>query len=221
MDTTIPKINTQNLELNVGDQMIVAIDISASMQAKDCPLGAGGISRIAYVLETLPAFLQEAQKYDPDGVSIYTFGQNLHAFPDVQADKFAGLLAGLGDKLEGTTNTHLAITAAYAEHKKKKSDQTFLFLFTDGDPADKNAVEQAIVKITQDVKDETEFRIGFILVGETPPSLDSWLNAVDADLQKKGAKYDIVSCGRLEKQDFITAVCSALAGKDTSQSATT
>lgn len=215
----IQNINARNLELNKGDQMIVAIDISASMRATDCPLGTGGVSRIGYVLETLPAFLTEAQKYDPDGVSIYLFGQRLQAFPDMQADQINAKLSGISNHLEGMTMTHLAINAAYAEHTKKKSEQTFLFLFTDGEPSERESVEQAIINITKDVKDENEFRIGFILVGQTPGELNSWLTSIDDDLSKKGAKYDIVSCGRLEKNDFLNAVSSALAGKDTSAAA--
>ncbi|HET8668870.1 MAG TPA: hypothetical protein VFM10_12875, partial [Terriglobales bacterium] len=69
--------NTNNLELNKGDDFIIGLDISGSMQATDCP---GGASRIAYSIESFKTFANEAAKWDTDGVSLYAFGARVHTF---------------------------------------------------------------------------------------------------------------------------------------------
>lgn len=197
--------NANNLELNKGDQFIIGLDISGSMGATDCP---GGSSRINYSLETLKTFVREAAKWDPDGVSFYLFGAQVHAFPDLKPEEIDAKLSGI--KLEGMTRTDLAITRAYEEHKAKKNEQTFLMIFTDGSPSDGDAVKKAIIGITNDVKDEKEFRIAFITVGQRPADLDAWLTALDDTLTSDGAKYDIVDVKRLEEVDFMAAVNGAL-----------
>ena len=200
---TVAPVNAANLELNKGDQFIIGLDISGSMGSTDCP---GGMSRFAYTLETLKTFVREAAKWDPDGVSFYPFGARVHAFPDMKPDDIDAKIATL--KLEGATMTHLAINEAYAEHKRKKNEQTFLMVFTDGDPSDPDAVKKAIIDITNDVKDQKEFRIAFLTVGVRTATLEAFLTGLDDDL--KGAKYDIVDVQRLEDVDFMAAVDGAI-----------
>jgi Mg-chelatase subunit ChlD len=195
-----------NFELNKGDQFIVAFDISGSMQTQDCP---GNTRRFDYVLETMRAFIGEAAKWDPDGVSFYTFNNRLTEYPDVTS------VAQINDTIArqrpgGGTATHLPIAAAYREHKTKGSEQTFLMMFTDGEPSDPEAVKQAIVDITKDVKDEKEFRICILTVGERSPQLDQWLTDLDDHLTE--ARYDILVVEKLEDVDFETAVANAIEG---------
>lgn len=202
MPTTI----ANNFELNRGDQFIIAFDISGSMQAQDCP---GNTRRFDYVLETMKAFIGEAAKWDPDGVSFYAFNNQLQAFPNVTTvaeinAKIAKLRPG------GGTATHLAITAAYNEHKAAGSEQTFLMIFTDGEPTDPTAVQNAIIAITKDVKDEKEFRICILTVGQRSPELARWLDDLDNHLT--GASYDIVKVETLEDVDFEQAVADAIEG---------
>ena len=196
-----------NLELNKGDQFIIGLDISMSMSNTDCP---GGQRRIDYTLESVRTFVAEANKWDPDGVSFYLFGATVHAFRDVQPAEIDTQIAAFKNKLEGATMSHLAIRKAYEEHVEKKNEQTFLLLFTDGEPSDSDAVERTIIEITKAVKDPMEFRIAIITVGERSPSLNQWLKDLDDNLTAKGAKADIVDVKRLEEVDFMTAVNGAL-----------
>lgn len=199
-------MTAQNLEINKGDQFVVALDISASMQATDC---TGGMSRTAYVNETTRTFITEASKYDPDGVSVYLFGAKLQEFRDATPDKIDGILKSY--RHEGATMTHLAIDAAYAEHKSKKSEQTFLLLFTDGEPADQRAVVDSIVRITKDIANEKEFRIAFLTVGQRSSGLEAFLSDLDDNLTTKyGAKFDIVDVKKADEVDFMAAIDGAL-----------
>jgi hypothetical protein len=197
---------SNNLELNKGDQFIIGLDISGSMGATDTPSGQ---TRFVYTLETLKTFVREAAKWDPDGVSFYLFGATLYAYPDLQPDAIDAKI-GVSTKLESATMTHLAITAGYKEHKDKHSEQTFMLIFTDGEPSDPDAVKKAIIDITNDVKDEKEFRIAFLTVGKRSDSLNAYLTALDDTLTSAGAKYDIVDVKAIEEVDFMAAVNGAL-----------
>lgn len=195
-----------NFELNKGDQFIIGFDISGSMQTRDCP---GNSTRFEYVKETMKVFIAEASKWDPDGVSFYPFNNHCQEFPDVASveavnDMVSKLRPG------GGTYTHLPIQAAYKEHKAKGSEQTFLLLFTDGEPTEPEMVKQAIVAIANDVKDEKEFRISILTVGKRSPELAKWLDDLDNHLT--AAKYDIVDVEELENVDFEQAVANAIEG---------
>lgn len=204
--TTEAVVNANNLELNKGDDFIVALDISGSMSASDCP---GGLSRTAYSLEQFKTFAQEAAKWDTDGVSVYGFGVNVHQFVDVAESNLEATIQKVKSlPYEGATMTHLVIDAAFQEHKKQNNEQTALLLFTDGEPSDQAAVFATIARITNEVKDEREFNISFITVGQRSSSLEAFLAKLDDAIP--GAKYDIVDVKKLEEVDFFKAFDGAL-----------
>jgi Mg-chelatase subunit ChlD len=199
-------INTNNLELNKGDDFIIGLDISGSMQAQDCP---GNTSRIQYALEQFKTFIHEASKWDTDGVSLYAFGATVHAYPDVAPEKLDEVIAQITSKgLEGMTRTDQVILKAWEEHKARANEQTVLMLFTDGEPSDADAVFKAIADITNQVKDEREFNIAFITVGTRTAALSAFLAKLDDAIP--GAKYDIVDVKALEEVDFYRAFDGAL-----------
>lgn len=200
--------NPNNLELHKGDQFIIGLDISASMTATDTPNGS---TRYAYCVEQCQTFCKEAANWDPDGVSFYLFGAKVHEYPDTTQDRIEALISK--PSFEGMTRTELVIQAAYREHKSKNANgdnQTFFMCFTDGAPADPAAVQKTIIDITNDVKDEKEFRIQLLIVGSPAPDLSKWLTALDDDLTKAGAKYDIVDVKNVMEVDFLAACAGAL-----------
>ncbi len=196
--------NTNNLELNQGDDFIIALDVSASMQATDTPTGA---TRYDFSLEKTKLFIGEAGKYDTDGVSVYLFGQKLTTFKDVTA--------GAADKVptapvfEMATQTHLVINEAWNEHKAAANEQTTLMIVTDGVPSDKQAVKDAIVRIANEMKDEREFNIIFLTVGGDVGAAE-YIQNLDDNL--KEAKHDIVGSARLEDIEFVSAFAEAVEG---------
>ncbi len=197
---------SNNLELNQGDDFIICLDISASMSATDCPQG---LTRIKYATEQFKTFAAEASKYDTDGVSLYAFGMNVHAFPDVAADKIdetANKILGLS--LEGGTRTDAVIQKAYDEHVTRKNEQTVAIIFTDGEPMDANAVFSTIANITNKLTNEHEFAISFVTVGNRSSNLEAFLTKLDDAIP--GAKYDIVDVKKLEEVDFYKAFDGAL-----------
>jgi len=204
--TTTPVVNANNFELNKGDDFIIALDISGSMQASDCP---GGLSRLKYSLEQFRTFVGEAAKYDTDGVSLYAFGIDVHQFSDVSPEKLEETVNKLASmRLESGTMTDKVILAAYEEHVARKNEQTVLMVFTDGEPNDQDAVFKVIADITNKVKDEREFNISFLTVGNRSASLEAFLAKLDDALP--GAKYDIVDVKRVEDVNFYQAFDGAL-----------
>lgn len=206
MNQTAPAepINANNFELNKGDNFIFAIDVSGSMGATDCP---GGMTRIQYLKEKTIQFAQEAVKWDEDGIDVLTFGHQISIYGGITGDKAQEIIGALQAN-EGSTDTAGVIKAAYSLHKNGKKEQTVLFLATDGEPNDREAVKAAIIDITNDVKDEREFNISFLTVGQISTGLSQFLTGLDDDLN--GAKYDIVDVKSLESVDFMAAFMGAL-----------
>jgi Mg-chelatase subunit ChlD len=195
---------SSQLELNRGDNFIFGVDVSASMQTTDCP---NGTSRIEYLKEQVKTFATEASKWDEDGIDVLTFGAKVTPYRNVTAEKAHDVIGGLKAN-EGMTDTAALIKAAYSLHKEGKYAQTLLFVATDGEPADRAAVKKVIIDISNDIRDEHEFAISFLTVGNIAPDLQNFLTALDDDL--KGAKHDIVDVKKLEEVDFMAAFSGAL-----------
>jgi Mg-chelatase subunit ChlD len=191
------------LELNKGDNFIFAVDVSGSMGATDCP---GGKSRIEFLKENVITFAKEASKWDEDGIDVIAFGHAITTHKGVTAEKAESIIGALKAN-EGSTDTAGAIREAYKLHKAGSYAQSVLFLATDGEPADRNAVKEAIRTIASELKDEHEFAISFLTVGVIDAKLQSFLTELDDDLK---AKHDIVDVKALTEVDFMSAFMGAL-----------
>jgi uncharacterized protein YegL len=193
-----------NLELNKGDNFIFCIDVSGSMQATDTPNGS---QRIDYLKENVKTFIQEAGKWDEDGVDIVTFGHTVKHLGAVNTEKAESLVGALRAN-ESATDTAGAIRTAYGLHTKGGYKQSVCFLATDGEPSDEDAVFKTIAGITQELKDEHEFAISILTVGNPSAGLQAFLSKLDDALP--GAKYDIVDVKALDSVNFIEAFAGAL-----------
>lgn len=195
---------SNQLELNKGDNFIFGVDVSASMGQTDCP---GGLSRIDYLKEKTIQFAEEASKYDPDGIDVLTFGHQVTVFEKVTAQSAKEIISKLTAS-EGATMTHVLIKKAWELHKAGNYPQTVLFIATDGSPSDPQAVMDAIVDITKKVANATEFNISFLTVGVVDAGLRKYLTDLDDNL--KDAAHDIVDVKALDEVDFINAFIGAL-----------
>lgn len=191
-----------NLELNKGDNFIFAFDVSGSMSAADTPSGA---TRIDYLKERLTTFVNEAAKYDDDGIDLITFGHAVRVLPKLTPANAAGVIAALAAN-ESMTITDKAISKAWELHKAGGYKQTVLFVATDGAPSDPGAVKDVIRDIASKVTDEHEFAISFLRVGNDP-TIAAFLEELDDNLK---AKHDIVDVKSLDEVDFLTAFVGAL-----------
>lgn len=195
--------SADQLELNKGDNFIFLVDVSASMQTQDCP---GNTRRIDYLKEQTIVFATEASKWDEDGIDVITFGAKLTPYKGVSADTARNTISALQAN-EGMTATGAAIELAYKMHKSGNYAQTVCFVCTDGAPSDPGNVKDVIRTIAADIKDEHEFAISFLTVGEIDSKLRDFLNELDDNLK---AKFDIVDVKALDQVDFMAAFAGAL-----------
>ena len=107
---------------------------------------------------------------------------------------------------ESATNTAGAIQAAYNLHKAGGYKQTVAFVATDGEPSDRDAVKKTIQGIASEIKDEHEFAISFLIVGNDQ-GIRNFLTELDDGLN---AKHDIVDVKTLDEVDFVGAFAGAL-----------
>lgn len=191
-----------NLELNKGDNFILLADVSASMGARDTP---NGDTRSNYMKEKFVTFINEAAKYDDDGLDLITFGHKITVHAKLTPANATALLAGVGPN-EGSTETAKAIQKAYELHKAGGYKQTVAFVFTDGEPNNKEEAKDVIRAIASEIKDEHEFAISFLKVGNDP-GIAAFLEELDDGLK---AKHDIVDVKSLDEVDFVTAFVGAL-----------
>lgn len=189
------------LELNKGDNLAFIFDVSYSMQGKDTPTTA---SRLDFAKEKAIALVNQAVKYDPDGVDIGVFGKGARWIGKSTAENAGDLIGGL-KPTDGQTDTHAAIQLAYDLHVKNGHQQTFLFLVTDGEPSDRDLVKKTIADIAEKLKDEHEFAIGILTVGQIEAGLASFLTELDDTLK---AKFDIVDVTALEEAEDLIHIAS-------------
>ncbi len=191
------------LELNADDNIIFLVDVSYSMGETDTPTGA---SRLDYSKEKGIGLVNQAVKYDPDGVDVGVFGKGARWIGKCTAENAADLIGPL-KPTDGQTDTAAAIQLAFDRHRSEGYKQTFCFLVTDGEPSSRDAVRKTIAGIAEQLRDEHEFAIGILPVGDLSknPSLQSFLTELDDTLK---AKHDIVDVTRLEDAEDLIHIAS-------------
>jgi uncharacterized protein with von Willebrand factor type A (vWA) domain len=174
------------------------IDKSGSMSTPD---QRGGRSRWAEVQESTLALARKCEQFDPDGITVYVFSGRFRRYDNVTTRKVENIF--IENDPGGTTNLAsvlLDATEAYFKSKatgKAKPDGETILVITDGEPDDRMAVMEAIVKATRQMERDKELLISFVQVGADDRAT-SFLKAVDTQLQGVGAKFDICSTFTLD-----------------------
>ena len=195
------------LELKKGDKVIFLVDRSGSMDTRDVE----GDTRYNAARESIKAFVRGALRFT-NGVSVHLFNNHVELHPDVTDPAAIDKLID-AHKPAGGTATHLALQAAWKEHKASQSTATFVAVFTDGAPEGYEEVEQTITNISNAMTNPEEFRILFLTVGVRTPELSAYLEHLDSSL--KGAKYDIVGVDELAGVDFDQAIADLIGSTTT------
>jgi len=154
-----------------------------------------GKSRWAYSQETVVQVAAKFHEIDPDGMTLYTFSNNPQRYDNITAEKATALL----NRTEPSGSTNLAGVLQdafdnYFNRRAKGKSQPngeYLMVVTDGEPDDQEAVARVIVAATKKVTSANELTLTFVQVGQDPKAT-AFLAKLDDDLEKLGAKYDIV-----------------------------
>jgi uncharacterized protein with von Willebrand factor type A (vWA) domain len=167
------------------------IDKSGSMSTPD---QAGGRSRWDIAQESTIALARKCEQFDPDGITVYVFSGKFKRYDDVTSAKVVQIFqendpagtTNLGSVLQDAINNYFQRKAA---GKTKPNGETILVI-TDGEPDDRKAVFEIIIRATQQMEKDEELGISMIQVGSDPQAT-KFLKALDDQLQSVGAKFDI------------------------------
>jgi len=180
------------VQLNDRD-FVVVIDSSGSMVTGD---QKGGRTRWEAAAESTIALTGKAAKYDPDGLSLYTFAGNHRRFDNVSTSAKASQVF---EEVEpnGSTNLDGVLNAVFSDYQTRKKDGKtkpngeILVVITDGEPDDRKAAKAAIVSHSKTLDKDEEYGILFVQVGNDARA-KAFLKELDDDLMNQGAKFDIV-----------------------------
>ncbi len=177
-------------EVNLKDRdFTLVIDSSGSMATAD----QQGRTRWKAAEETSIALAGKAQKYDTDGLTLYTFSSKHKKFENVVDNKVAQIF----DEVEPNGSTNLAgvLEEVFVSYRTRKAAGTtkangeVVVVITDGAPDDQPACKRAIVTHANSLERDEEFGVLFVQVGNDG-SARAFLKSLDDDL--KEAKFDIV-----------------------------
>jgi len=157
----------------------IIIDKSGSMSTAD----VNGKSRWLAAQESTLAIARHVEALDPDGLTVYFFSGSFKRHDNVKSDAVEKVFKEHAPL--GSTALHLVLEDALA---KAQNPETILVI-TDGEPDDRQAVEKAIVNVTNKIENGEELAISFFQVG-SDASAQKFLQGLDDDI--KGAKFDIV-----------------------------
>lgn len=167
------------------------LDRSGSMSTKDVP----GKSRWQIMQETTIALANKCEEFDPDGLTIYTFGSKFNRYENCLATKVNQIFKE--QEPSGGTNLLGVLTDAINDFflrknaNQLKQNGDIIIVITDGESDDKNDIAKLIIDATNKLDSETELGILLVQIGKDE-SARAFLKLLDDNLQKAGAKFDIV-----------------------------
>ncbi len=180
------------------------IDKSGSMSTKD---KAGGLSRWQIMQESALALANKCDELDPDGITVYLFSGKFKRYDHVDSAKVANIF--LENDPSGRTDLAGVLTDALNNYFQRKAagatqaNGETILVVTDGEPDDRKAVVQVIIDASQKLDRDEELAISFIQVG-TDESATKFLKILDDDLERAGAKFDIVDTITMNDMEDMT-----------------
>lgn len=167
------------------------LDKSGSMAQPD---GRTGRSRWSVVQESTLALASRCEQLDPDGMTVYVFNGRFRRYDNVRSDTVTRLF-GEHEPM-GSTNLagvlHDAFTQYFARKRAAKvSRPETILVVTDGEPDDPRAVMKVLIEAARSIDRDEELAVSFVQVGNDPGAT-RFLKALDDDLVRAGARFDIV-----------------------------
>lgn len=178
------------------------IDKSGSMCTSDLPIA--NKTRWEAAQESTLALARTCEQIDPDGITVYLFSGRFRRYDNVTSDKVVQVYAE-NDPM-GRTDLASVLQDALDNYFSRKSTgetkpngETFLVV-TDGEPDDHKAVMRVIIEATNKIDRDEEIGISLIQVGRDRKAT-AYLKALDDQLEKAGAKYDIVDTVTIDQMN--------------------
>ena len=168
------------------------LDRSGSMAQRDMP---NGKSRWAEARESTYAVAAKCAEFDPDGITVYLFNSRPKRFDNTTPEKVLQLF----DEYEPVGGTNLSgvlddALGNYFQRKavgQAKAQGEIFIVVTDGEPDDQRSVMKTIIDASRKMDKDEELAVSFIQIGRDPGAT-RFLKALDDELTRAGAKFDIV-----------------------------
>jgi hypothetical protein len=146
------------------------------------------------------ALAQKCEEFDPDGITIYISCKSRGGFVEykhTQSDRIQQIFASHypPSELNLLDGLQLALNDYFARKStgEAKANGEIIIVLIDGEPKNRMAIAQTIVKASQQIDRDEELGIGFAQIGDDMIA-KGFLNALDNDLRTSaGARFDIVS----------------------------
>lgn len=199
-----PMEKKMDIEKLKNRDYVLVIDKSGSMQTMDC---AGGKSRWQTCQESTLAIATKLNEYDPDGITVIPFAGSYKVYENTTPAKVAQVFQE-NEPIGGTTLAPVLakVFGDYNARKaagKTKANGEILLVVTDGAPQDESAVASEIIKFTKTLENgDAEYGVSFLQVGKDAQAA-AFLKKLDDDLEKQGAKFDIVDTKTMDEIENI------------------
>ncbi len=193
-----------NVEQLKNRDYYLIVDKSGSMTETDTP---NGQSRWKAVQETTMALATKLNEYDPDGITVVPFASSFKTYENTTPAKVTDLFKEheplgstvLAPPLKWCMENYMTAKKA----NKAKANGAIVLVVTDGQPQDGPAVSKAIIDFTKQLETgDAEFGISFLQVGKDAEA-SRYLKSLDDDLEKQGAKFDIVDTKTFEEVEAL------------------
>ncbi len=168
------------------------LDKSGSMAQPDARTGR---SRWSVVQESTLALASRCEQLDPDGLTVYLFNGRFKRYDNVRTDTVSRLFRE--NEPMGSTNLAGVLDDALGQYFARKSSKPAahkpetILVVTDGEPDDQRAVMKVLIEASRKIERDEELAVCFVQVGDDPGAA-RFLAALDDDLTRAGARFDIV-----------------------------
>lgn len=188
------------------------IDQSESMST----LEKGGKTRWEMMQTATLALASQCEQFDPDGLTIYLFSEKFHRYERVTSTLVPQIFKNneptgktvLTSVLEHATNSYFRRRAM----GQTKSNGETIIVITAGEVVNPQGVKQTIINAANQLENDQELAISFIQVGVNP-HVTQFLQILDNELEKNGAKFDIcdtMTLQNLEEMSLTEVLLNAI-----------
>lgn len=190
-------MSVQQANPYAGYQLVVAVDISGSMNTKE--RAYDNQTRFQFVQQQIGYLAQELTKYDEDGLDVVLFNDEVMVKRGV--DSPASVERELQLRPRGGTNTMAAVEACYKLHQEYKKQPgfkaTLILMITDGEPSNREGLKNKLLEIGRKVAHQAEIGFSFLQVGDDREA-KKFLQSLD-DLRESRDYKDIVDTKSFEE----------------------
>lgn len=184
--------------------------------AKHSPAQPGLEKQWNIAEESIIEIGKKCEEFDTDGIAIYIASEIVQQYKLGNSEKLREILSG--DYASEKVNLLAALKAALGDYFNKKANSEakengeIIIVILDSEPRERRAIIKLLVQASEQIDKTEELGILFAQVGDDSLT-KGFLTALDDDLERAGAKYDIVdtkSLGEMNDSEIYKFLLDAI-----------